>query len=73
MWVFDNVSFIIIGLVIVCIVSLFCGNQEIVLMVVSGLLGFLAKDKLVSNESVKPVDGSPVKEEVDEVDVDVDG
>ena len=73
MLVFDNVSFIIVGLVIVCVVSLFCGNQEIVLMVVSGLLGFLAKDRLVSTESVKTVDKSPVKEEVDDDDVDVDG
>lgn len=43
--VFDNVTVIIIGLVLVSVLSLVYGNQEILLMVVGGLLGFLAKDK----------------------------
>ena len=44
--VFDNVTVIIIGLILVSVLSLVYGNQDILLMVVSGLLGFLAKDKL---------------------------
>ena len=42
---FDNVTIIIIGLIVVSVLSLIYGNQEILLMVVGGLLGFLAKDK----------------------------
>lgn len=68
MLVFDNVSFIIVGLVIVCVVSLFCGNQEIVLMVVSGLLGFLAKDKLPVSTGSTESTGSTVDESDGEVD-----
>ena len=42
---FDNVTIIIVGLIVVSVLSLVYGNQEILLMVVGGLLGFLAKDK----------------------------
>ena len=42
---FDNVTIIIVGLIVVSVLSLIYGNQEILLMVVGGLLGFLAKDK----------------------------
>ena len=43
---FDNVTIIILGLIVVAVASLVYGNQDVLLMVVSGLLGFLAKDKL---------------------------
>lgn len=57
--VFDNVTIIILGLVLVSVVSLVYGLTDVVLMVVSGLLGFLAKDRVVpsvaGSESVNTV------------------
>ena len=64
--VFDNVTIIIIGLVLVSVLSLVYGNQEILLMVVGGLLGFLAKDKttlVVPEVKTETVDD---KKEVDD-------
>ena len=62
---FDNVTLIIAGLIVVAVVSLVYGNQEILLMVVSGLLGFLAKDK--SDSLGSNVDKPPVVEKDDTV------
>ena len=64
--VFDNVTVIIIGLVLVSVLSLVYGNQEILLMVVGGLLGFLAKDKatLVVDAPKPVVKDDDVEDEV---------
>ena len=62
---FDNVTLIILGLIVVAVVSLVYGNQEILLMVVSGLLGFLAKDK--SDALGSTVDKPPVVEKDDTI------
>ena len=61
-------SIIILGLIVVAVVSLVYGNQDVLLMVVSGLLGFLAKDKLPqstgSTESTKDDDDVVVGDDV---------
>lgn len=66
---FDNVSIIIIGLVLVSVLSLVYGNQEVLVMVVGGLLGFLAKDKatVVIPETESDDDVDDVVESEDDV------
>lgn len=44
---FDNVSIIILGLIVVSVLALVYGDHEVLVMVVGGLLGFLSKDKVV--------------------------
>ena len=52
--VFDNVTVIIVGLIVVSVLALVYGEHEVLVMVVGGLLGFLSKDRIVTN-STEPV------------------
>jgi len=67
---FDNVTIIIVGLIVVSVLSLVYGNQEILLMVVGGLLGFLAKDKAVPLVDVPKKTETKVEDDVESEDDD---
>lgn len=47
---FDNKTILITGLVIASICSLFLNYEQIALAIVSGLLGYLAKDPYMISE-----------------------
>ena len=58
---FNNKTILITGLVVASIYALFLNNEQIALAIVSGLLGYLAKDaQVVTMEEASTEDGSEV-------------
>ena len=56
---FNNKTILITGLVVASICALFLNYEQIALAVVSGLLGYLAKDPQVTNQiEEESLDGS---------------
>lgn len=58
---FNNKTILITGLVVASICSLFLNYQDIALAIVSGLLGYLAKDPQIihsRDETEESIDGS---------------
>ena len=55
---FNNKTILITGLVVASICSLFLNYQDIALAIVSGLLGYLAKDPTIINSEEESLDGS---------------
>lgn len=41
---FDNKTIVIIGLILIGLTSLYCGNKDLALAIGSGLVGYLSKD-----------------------------
>lgn len=46
---FDNKTILIIGLIIMALVSMYCGEKDIALAISSGLVGYLSKDIVTNN------------------------
>lgn len=55
---FNNKTILITGLVVASICSLFLNYEQIALAIVSGLLGYLAKDPVTIGSEVSLEDGS---------------
>lgn len=72
--VFDNVTVIILGLIVVSVLALVYGDHEVLVMVVGGLLGFLAKDRVVpsvaGSKSMNDIVGIDVPTPLKDEDVD---
>lgn len=41
---FDNKTIVIIGLILIGLTALYCGNKDLALAIGSGLVGYLSKD-----------------------------
>lgn len=50
---FDNKTIVIIGLILIGLTALYCGNKDLALAIGSGLVGYLSKDASVILHSQK--------------------
>lgn len=52
---FSDVTIVLVGVVIIGIISLYFGKDDMAMAIIGGLLGFMAKDHVTTTRYISPV------------------